>query len=314
MSVASPSLDRRAGGALRSLPAGLRGALALGAVVAALGAGPVTVSPRVAHASDGFTALAAARLLDHPQNDGDSFFVEHDGQTWHFRLYFVDCAETSVSTETMARRVRSQTRYFGLQDHSTTVRYGREAARFTREQLARPFTVHTVFASTMGRGELPRHYAFVTTAAGDDLASLLVKNGLARSFGVGRETPDGTSRDEQKALLDDLETAAALARRGIWSEADAESLPTMRRQEREEVRELHAVRHSVTRHHPEAEGLLNINTAPAEALERLPGIGPALAARIIAARPFQSPKDLLSVAGIGRATLAGLEAHISVAE
>lgn len=48
---------------------------------------------------------------------------------------------------------------------------------------------------------------------------------------------------------------------------------------------------------------LDINAASAEALQSLPGIGPALAARIVADReargPFRTPEDLLRVPGIG---------------
>lgn len=48
---------------------------------------------------------------------------------------------------------------------------------------------------------------------------------------------------------------------------------------------------------------LNVNTANAERLQTLPGIGPALAERIVADReahgPFRTPEDLLRVPGIG---------------
>jgi competence ComEA-like helix-hairpin-helix protein len=48
---------------------------------------------------------------------------------------------------------------------------------------------------------------------------------------------------------------------------------------------------------------LDINTAGAEALQSLPGIGPVLAGRIVAEReahgPFRAPDDLLRVPGIG---------------
>lgn len=53
----------------------------------------------------------------------------------------------------------------------------------------------------------------------------------------------------------------------------------------------------------EAGGKVNLNTADAAALETLPGIGPALAERILAYREehggFRAVEDLLKVSGIG---------------
>jgi competence protein ComEA len=53
--------------------------------------------------------------------------------------------------------------------------------------------------------------------------------------------------------------------------------------------------------------VVDLNTADAAALESLPGVGPVLAARIVAYRdsagPFASPEDLLRVRGVGQATL-----------
>ena len=49
--------------------------------------------------------------------------------------------------------------------------------------------------------------------------------------------------------------------------------------------------------------LIDINTAPLEELEEIIGIGPALAQRIIEARPFNSLDDLIKVKGIGEITL-----------
>lgn len=58
------------------------------------------------------------------------------------------------------------------------------------------------------------------------------------------------------------------------------------------------------------------NTADAGELQRLPGIGPALAARIVADReargPFRSAADLLRVSGIGEATLGRLAPHLAL--
>jgi len=63
-------------------------------------------------------------------------------------------------------------------------------------------------------------------------------------------------------------------------------------------------------------GAININTAGAAELEALPGVGPALAARIVAYReangPFGSPRELLAVSGIGEKTLARFEGMVRV--
>jgi competence protein ComEA len=62
--------------------------------------------------------------------------------------------------------------------------------------------------------------------------------------------------------------------------------------------------------------LININTADARALESLPGIGPALAQRIVEHRaangPFTSPDDLINVPGIGEKKLDQLRDYICV--
>lgn len=63
-------------------------------------------------------------------------------------------------------------------------------------------------------------------------------------------------------------------------------------------------------------GLVDVNTADATALEDLPGIGPALAERIVAYReehgPFGSVDDLTDVPGIGDAKLEALRDSATV--
>lgn len=59
--------------------------------------------------------------------------------------------------------------------------------------------------------------------------------------------------------------------------------------------------------------LISINTASQEELETLPGIGPAIATRIIAYRmdsPFQSLEDLMNVKGIGEKMFAKIKDRI----
>jgi len=61
---------------------------------------------------------------------------------------------------------------------------------------------------------------------------------------------------------------------------------------------------------------VNINKASAESLEALPGIGPALASRIITYReengPFKTVDDITEVRGIGAKMLAKLRPYLSL--
>lgn len=57
---------------------------------------------------------------------------------------------------------------------------------------------------------------------------------------------------------------------------------------------------------------LDINHASAADLELLPRVGPAIAARIVAARPFRSAEDLQRVRGIGPRTVERLRPMVTV--
>ena len=63
---------------------------------------------------------------------------------------------------------------------------------------------------------------------------------------------------------------------------------------------------------------LDLNTATAEELTALPGIGEELARRIVKYRtengPFEKIEEIMEVSGIGEAKLAGLEGRVTVNE
>jgi competence protein ComEA len=59
---------------------------------------------------------------------------------------------------------------------------------------------------------------------------------------------------------------------------------------------------------------VDLNTADLKALEALPGVGPATAKKIIAARPFKSVDDLSKVKGLSKAKMEALKDKVSVGQ
>jgi len=59
---------------------------------------------------------------------------------------------------------------------------------------------------------------------------------------------------------------------------------------------------------------LDLNSAPVDALTRLPGVGPVLAARIADGRPYATVDDLRRVRGVGRAKLERFREMVTIAE
>jgi len=248
--------------------------------------------------------------------DGDSFLVrDAKGEDFTVRLYGADCLEWHVTDATDERRLRAQRRYFGITKVKATAKesiqlaknYGEKAGEEIRRQLAKPFTIHTAFSDARGDGKHKRVYAFVITAEGKDLSAHLVQTGLARAFGVTRQTYNERSGNDYREYLKDLELQAAKRSEGVWAATNWESLPAERNEQREADREIELA----FDHQKAAPGeRVNPNTAARDALMTLPGIGEKLAYRIIAARPFLTPDDLLGVSGIGPATLKRISPHL----
>jgi DNA uptake protein ComE-like DNA-binding protein len=251
------------------------------------------------------------RLVEHDGNDGDSFHVQAADRQLVVRLYFVDCPETSAATDADAKRIREQARYFGLTNMTRVIHYGREAQMFVAQLLAKPFTVRTTFATALGRSATPRVYALVTTGEGKDLGTWLVERGYARAHGAKRETPEGVTGDQFAERLKDLEMQAMLHRAGIWSETAADLLAEMRAQQRREDTELQTLREGLRE--DQARGPVDLNTATSRQLQSIPGVGPVLAARIIAHRPYATVDELLRVPGIRETLLDRLRPHVTVA-
>ena len=67
---------------------------------------------------------------------------------------------------------------------------------------------------------------------------------------------------------------------------------------------------------PKMEVRLDLNAATAEDLETLPGVGAAIAARIVAHReargPFRDPRELAAVPGVGGALAGRLAGFVTV--
>lgn len=159
-----------------------------------------------------WTTLGGCRLVEHRDNDGDSFVLEHGGEQITYRLYFADCPEKRRH-QYNGERIAEQGRYFGGLSEAGTIAIGEEARDFALGLLREgPVAVLT-------RGEKvydsDRRYAFVT-AGGQDLAEALIGRGLARIHTKGVSRPGGLSGSDEYNRLLQLERQAKSRHAGGW--------------------------------------------------------------------------------------------------
>ena len=122
-------------------------------------------------------------LIPHPNNDGDSFRIQHGTNVVVLRLYGVDCPETKLG---MKERIEEQRKHWKLADAAAVVGLGKRATDFTRTNLlAAPFVVRTRGTHVYGG---PRVYGQVTLEDGRKLEALLLKARLARKHGLQGES------------------------------------------------------------------------------------------------------------------------------
>ncbi len=262
-------------------------------------------------ASGAWEVLEGCRLVSAPINDGDSFKVQHQDLTFIARLYFVDCPETHGA---YMARVRDQARYFSIPE-AVVMAAGKQSAAFTEKFLRGEFTVITQWADARG-GKEQRFFALVRKND-QMLSSELIRNGFARIYGMPTKGswPDGISPRSYLSQLKQYERAAQSSMTGIWGDATG-SLQLAG------LNQLGAnVEGTGTNKTPTAStlaavttssrtGKLILNTASAAELETLPGIGPALASYIIAARPIAVVDDLAKIPGITMNTIDVFRAQV----
>jgi competence ComEA-like helix-hairpin-helix protein len=273
-----------------------------------------------------WTVLENCRLILNPANDGDSFHVSAGNEEYIFRLYQVDAPETDGRDP---GRLIEQAKEFGI-TVPQAIEVGEAAKAFTRDKLAEPFTAFTRLSDAMGRSKLQRFYAFVQTKDGD-LSEQLVRNGLARNYGYKAIPPGFSSLQLEGQKLQQFEDQARQEKIGGWGINIARLNVRAQNPSRFSVFVLGAK--AAPRATPLANasapifstpptypsigagrpvdakrlhvgeepdhGKIDINTATEKELRTVPGIGPATASRIIAARPFRSADDLKKVSGIG---------------
>lgn len=156
--------------------------------------------------------LTGCTLVEDKGNDGDSFILRHNGNDYHFRLYYADCPE-KYRHQYNGDRIAEQGRYFGGLSETQVTASGLDAREFTLSLLRKgPVTAVTRWEHVYTP---ERRYAFVS-AGGQDLAEALIRQGLARMHTKGANQPGAVSGSQEKERLRALEREAKSRRLGAW--------------------------------------------------------------------------------------------------
>ena len=186
-------------------------------------------APADALAAKKWREYTDCRVIPNSSNDGDSFHVKAGNiksKTYLFRLYFVDTPESEKS---LPERLKEQADYFGIADPMAIVKVGKAAVAFTEKFLeSGDFTVYSRLSDALGRSGMDRDYALVMS--GDkDLATELVRNGLARVYGSGTDLselePYGKTEDFWWRRLRQAELDAKKEKLGAWALASGPANP-----------------------------------------------------------------------------------------
>ncbi len=166
--------------------------------------------------TDEFTVLKDCRLVEHRNNDGDSFHVEHPKGKEEVRLYFVDTAESRLH-QYNGKRIAEQGEYFGGLTQKQTTNIGIEGKKLTLGLLeGKTFTMLTK-GDMDPSGKRPHVYVLIEKDGRQYyLHEILAQSGLVRTKTYGTYLPDGTSFYKQRDKVRALEAEAKRAKRGAW--------------------------------------------------------------------------------------------------
>jgi len=300
------------------------------------------VTSTIVPAGEVWETLSACRLAKEDYMDGDSFHVECGGKNYHFRLYFVDCPETDTR---FPDRIRDQSQHFGITPDQS-IKVGFKAKEFTKRMLHRPFTVLTRWYNARGASAQERFYAVILCDGKNLAEELVAAGfarpfGMRANFPDGPRSKDfiaNLKRLESRAMrsragawskseLDDQVFSTDLTPERsypilksdpplttpsepfdqIATQTDS-FLETFTSQPLPSTLQIESVKPTASEQTPASNtaSLVNINTASQTELEELPGIGPALAERIVSSRPFAKTDDIRKVKGIGDKTFNSL--------